>query len=138
MKLFDEEWVKEAAARIAADEVFQKRGKGFEAVYQYVVKPSPALGATQEYRFAIKYPEATQYWLGVHDQPDFVMTTSYEVLHNILTGKTNAIVAITTRKAFVSGNLPKLLRYTSAINRVVEIFQAIPAEADGQLAAIGQ
>ncbi|WP_017513581.1 MULTISPECIES: hypothetical protein [Cupriavidus] len=39
-------------------------------------------------------------------------------------------MARTIRKAFLSGSLPKLLCFTSAINRVVEIFQSISADAD--------
>ena len=138
MKLFDADWVREAAQRIHDDAVFQKRAKGFNVIYQYVVKPVAALGQTDEVRFAIKYPEAEQVWMGNAEKPDFVMTTSYQVLHDILTGKTNAVLALTSRKAFVSGSLTTLLRYTGAINRVVEIFQSIPADADGGLASIGR
>lgn len=137
MKLFDEAWVHEAACRIADDAAFQKKAKGFKAVYQYVVKPSPALGCDQEYRFAIKYPEAQEVTIGEHPKPDFVMTTSYQIMHEILAGRTNAVMAITTRKAFVSGSLPTLLRYTGAINRVVELFQSVAADADGSLEPIG-
>ena len=138
MKLFDEAWVREAAQRIATDEIFQKKGKGFNAAYQYVVKASPAMGVMQDAQFWIQYPQSTAWAMGMHHKPDFVMTASYAVMHDILTGKTNAILAITSRKAFVSGSLPTLLRFTGAVNRVVEIFQAIPALAEGQFAPIGQ
>ncbi len=137
MKLFEETWVREATQRIAADEIFQKKGKNFKAIYQYVVKVAPDMGVNEEYRFAIKYPEAVEFWIGDHPKPDFVMTTSYQIMHEILDGRTNAIMAITTRKAFVAGSLPTLLRYSGAINRVVEIFQSISATADGQFSAIG-
>ncbi|GAA7764284.1 hypothetical protein HpMS107_33590 [Helicobacter pylori] len=50
--------------------------------------------------------------------------------HDILASKTGAVMARTIRKAFLSGSLPKLLCFTSAINRVVEIFQSISADAD--------
>lgn len=131
MKLFEEDWVREAASRISTDEMFQKKGKGFDAVYQYVVK-----GPDREYRFAIKYPEAVEYWIGDHPKPDYVMTTSYQIMHDILTGRTNAVLALSTRKAFLSGSLPRLLRFTGAINRVVEVFQSIPSNAEGGLSAI--
>ena len=132
MKLFEEDWVREATSRIASDAVFQKKAKGFDVVYQYVVK-----WEGNEYRFAIKYPEAQQYWMGDSPtKPDFVMTTSYKLMHDILTGKTNAVLALTTRKLFVSGSLPMLLRYTGAINRAVELFQSIKAEAEAPYTAI--
>jgi putative sterol carrier protein len=139
MNLFDEAWVREAAQRISTDEIFQKKGKGFNAVYQYVVKASPAMGVMQDAQYWIKYPQATEWAMGAYTgKPDFVMTASYSVMHDILAGKTNAILALTSRKAFVSGSLPTLLRYTGAINRVVEIFQSIPADGEGQFTPIGK
>ena len=66
------------------------------------------------------------------------MTTTYQVMHDILKGKTNAVMAISTRKAFVSGSLPTLLRFTGAINRVVELFQSIPADGEGKFSPVGK
>lgn len=136
MKLFDETWVGELAARMSKDESFQKKAKGFDAVYQYVIKPPTGGSASAGFRFAIAMPEAKQVWMGDHAKPDFVMTTSYEVMHDVITGKTNAVIALTTRKAFVSGNLARLLRYTGAINRVVELMHGIPADGEPGFVAI--
>jgi putative sterol carrier protein len=136
MQLFDEEWVGSLTARLAADADFQKKAKGFRAVYQYVIKAAPEKGVAQDHLFAIRYPEAAEYWMGRHDKPDYTMTTSYQVMHDILAGKTSAIAALTGRKAFVSGNLPNLLRFTGAINRIVAVMQQMPAEAEGDFGAM--
>lgn len=138
MKLFEEDWVREVAHRVANDPTFQKRAKGFNVRYQYVVKASPQAGVTQDYMFGFKFPEATEMWMGQREKTEFVMTVSYQVFHDILAGKSNAIIALTTRRAFISGSLPTLLRYTSAINRIVEIFQAIPADGEGSFGPIGK
>ncbi len=137
MHLFSDDWVKSLAEAARTDEQFQKKAKKFDAVYQYVVKPVPEKGAETEYCFAIKYPEAEQYWIGTHEKPDYTMTTTYQVFHDILAGRTNAVKALMTRKAFVAGNLPNLLRFTGAINRIVELMQAIPAEGEGDYENIG-
>ena len=39
MKLYDNEWVTQLAQLAASDETFQKKARGLDAVYQYVVKP---------------------------------------------------------------------------------------------------
>lgn len=132
MKLYSEEWINVFIEKLQKDEIFQKKAKKFNAVYQYVIKSIPEKGVESEYRFAVKYPEATEYWIGDHEKPDYIMTSPYSVMHDILTGKTNAIKALTTRKAFVSGNLPNLLRFTGAINRIVAIMQEVPAECEGE------
>ena len=131
MNIFDNEWVGILAKKAADDAIFQKKAKKFKYVYQYVVKPNPEKGVTHGYEFWIKFPEATQLGVGRHDKPDFTMTTSYQVFHDILTGKTNAIKALTTRKAFVAGNLATLLRFTGAINRIVDLMKEIPAQGAG-------
>lgn len=137
MKLYDNEWVTQLAQLAASDETFQKKARGLDAVYQYVVKP-PKDSATQDpCVWWIKFPEAVVYGYGPHEKPTFTMTTSYEIMHDVLIGKTNAVVALTMRRIFISGDLMRLLRFTGAINRIVELMQNIPAQAEGGLVAIG-
>lgn len=137
MKLYDNEWVTELARLTASDETFQKKARGFDAVYQYVVKPPKGSETQEPCVWWIKFPEAVVYGYGPHEKPTFTMTTSYEIFHDVLIGKTNAIVALTMRRIFISGDLMKLLRFTGAINRIVELMQTIPAQAEGGLVAIG-
>jgi putative sterol carrier protein len=136
MILYDTEWVTELARQTAADEAFQKKAKGFDAIYQYVVKAPKDQPAGEARCFWFAFPACTQFGMGKHDKPTYTMTTSYEVMHDVLTGKTNAVMALTMRKVFVSGDLMRLLRFTGAINRIVELMQHIPAQAEGALAAI--
>lgn len=137
MKLYDNEWVTELARRAATDETFQKKAKGFDVVYQYVVKAPKDSANQAPIVFWIKYPEALAFGLGPHEKPTYTMTTSYEIFHDVLTGKTNAVMALTMRRIFVSGDLMKLLRFTGGINRIVELMQSIPAQAEAGLSAIG-
>ncbi|KWF80448.1 hypothetical protein WL93_24055 [Burkholderia diffusa] len=137
MQLYEADWVAELARQIATDETAQKKGRGFDAVYQYVIKPPKALSAEAPHTFWIKFPDAREFGEGQHAKPDYTMTTSYEVMHDVLTGKTNAVMALTMRKAFVSGDMVRLLRFTGAINRVVELMQKIPAQAEAGMKAIG-
>ncbi|MFO1291948.1 MAG: SCP2 sterol-binding domain-containing protein [Rubrivivax sp.] len=137
MILYDTEWVAELARLSAADGVFQKKARGFDAVYQYVVKAPKDQPGGEPRAFWITFPECTQFGMGKHDKPTYTMTTSYEVMHDVLTGKTNAVLALTMRKVFVAGDLMRLLRFTGAINRIVELMQRIAAQAEGTLAAIG-
>ena len=62
------------------------------------------------------------------------MTASYETFYKIFTGKLNAIVAMTVRKAKVKGNMVKLLKYTSATNNFVEAIQQLPNDYEGDFA----
>lgn len=136
MKLYDDEWVAELARRAASDETFQKKARGFDALYQYVVKAPKGSTSMEPAVFWIKFPEAVEFGLGPHAKPTFTMTSSYEIFHDVLIGKTNAVVALTMRKIFVAGDLMRLLRFTGAINRIVELMQGIPAQAEAGLPAI--
>lgn len=137
MVLYDTDWVAELARLTAADEVFQKKARGFDAVYQYVVKAPKDQPVGEPRCFWIAFPDAKTFGMGRHGEQTYTMTTSYEVMHDVLTGKTNAVLALTMRKVFVAGDLVRLLRFTGAINRIVELMQRIPAQAEGALAAIG-
>lgn len=137
MILYDTDWVTELARLAAIDESFQKKARGFDAVYQYVVKAPKDQSAGEPRCFWIEFPECKRFGMGKHEKPTYTMTTSYEVMHDVLTGKTNAVMALTMRKVFVAGDLMRLLRFTGAINRVVELMQRIPAQAEAGLRAIG-
>lgn len=137
MMLYDQEWVSELARRAAGDETFQKKARGFDAVYQYVVKPPKATPERAPSVFWIKFPQALVSGFGPHEKPDYTMTTSYEIFHDVLTGKTNAVVALTMRRIFVAGDLVRLLRFNGAINRIVELMQGLPAQAEAGFKAIG-
>ena len=57
------------------------------------------------------------------------MTAPYEVFYNIFIGKSSAVKVIATCKARVKGNLAKLLKYTGAINRFVEVCRICPTSS---------
>ena len=137
MKLYDDEWVTQLARLASHDETFQKKAKGFDVIYQYVVKAPKASADQTPITFWFKFPEAVVFGVGQHEKPTYTMTTSYEIFHDVLIGKTNAVMALTMRRIFVSGDLMKLLRFTGGINRIVELMQSIPALAEGGLKAIG-
>src|SRR6218665_52036 len=98
MKLYDKQWVSELARRAASDEGFQRKARGLHAIYHHLVKPPKKNSTTNPLPWWIKFPEATVHGLGLHEKPSFTMTTSYEIFHDVLAGKTNAIVALTARR----------------------------------------
>src|SRR6218665_1465936 len=91
MKLYDKQWVSELARRAATDEVFQRKARGFDAIYQYGVKPPKESAGDKPFVWWIKFPEATVHRLGLHEKHSLTMTTSYEIFHDVLAGTTTTI-----------------------------------------------
>ncbi len=137
MLAFTKDWVDALADALKKDEVYQEKAKGFDSYYQFVVEPVPEQGVTEQRACGLKLPQCDETWEGVRPDSDFVMTASYDVFHKIMTGQIGATWAITTRKAKVKGNMAKLLRYTGAINRYVEVLGQVDTEFEGKYAKGG-
>ena len=136
MLVFTKEWIDELAEALKNDEIYQKKAEGFDSSYQFVVEPVPEKGVTEQRACGLNLPQCDETWEGIRPNTDYVMTASYEVFYNIMTGKMGATRAITTRKAKVKGNLAKLLKYTGAINRYVEVLGQVEADFEGDFAKI--
>jgi putative sterol carrier protein len=131
MYVFTKEWIDALAEALKNDETYQNKAKGFDSTYQFVVEPVPDKGITETKAYGLKLPQCDETWEGIRSDADYTMTASYEVFHKITKGKMGAVMAISTRKAKVKGNLAKLLKYTGAINRFVEVMQTMPIEFEG-------
>jgi putative sterol carrier protein len=131
MHPFTKEWVDALAEALKRDQVYQEKAKGFDSSYQFVVEPVPERGVTERRACGLNLPQCDETWEGERPDSDYVMTASYDVFHKIMTGQIGATWAMTTRKAKLKGNMAKLLRYTGAINRYVEILGQMDTEFEG-------
>ena len=136
MYVFSEEWIDKLAEALKNDEIYQKKAKGFDSSYQFVVEPVPAKGVTEQRACGLNLPQCDETWEGMRPNTDYVMTASYETYYDIMAGKIGATWAITTRKAKVKGNLAKLLKYTAAINRYVEVLGQVGGEFEGDFGKV--
>lgn len=134
MLAFSKEWLERVADKLKHDEVYQQKAKGFDSSFQFVIKADPARGVPAEHNVGLTLPDCDEVWEGLRADADYVMTGSYKVLHGIVTGKQGAVMAITTRKVKVKGNLAKLLKFTGATNRFVELLGEIDCEFEGDFA----
>lgn len=134
MLVFTREWIDSLAAVLRENEQYQKNARGFDSTFQFVAESAPKKGVMETRSCGLKAPECEETWEGIRAGSDFVMTASYETYHKIFTGQLNAIIAMSTRKAKVKGNLVKLLKYTSATNSFVEAIQKLPNEFEGDFA----
>ncbi|MBW2443146.1 MAG: SCP2 sterol-binding domain-containing protein [Deltaproteobacteria bacterium] len=136
MYVFSKEWIDKLAEALKNDEIYQKKAKGFDSSYQFVVEPVPAKGVTEQRACGLNLPQCDETWEGMRPNTDYVMTASYETYYDIMAGKIGATWAITTRKAKVKGNLAKLLKYTAAINRYVEVLGQVGGEFEGDFGKV--
>lgn len=134
MLVFTKEWIDALALSLLKNEKYQKSAQGFDSTFQFVVESVPKRGVTQTKSCGLKAPQCDETWEGIKTGADFTMTASYEIFHKICNGKMNALVAITTRKAKVKGNMVKLLKFTSATNNFVATIQQLPNEFEGDFA----
>ena len=134
MHVFTKQWIDNLAEALRNDEIYQTKAKGFDSSYQFVIEPVPEKGVIELRACGLNLPQCDETWEGIRPNTDYVMTASYEVFYNIITGKIGATWAITTRKARVKGNLAKLLKYTGAINRYVEVLGQVEGDFEGDFA----
>ncbi len=137
MVVFTKEWIDALAEALKTDEIYQNKARGFDSTYQFIVEPVPGKGVPQQRACGLKLPQCDETWEGIRADSDFVMTAPYDVFYQIMTGKMGATWAITTRKAKVKGNLAKLLKYTGAINRYVEVLGQVKADFEGEFGKTG-
>lgn len=135
MLVFTQEWIDALAAALKADEMYQQKAKGFDSSFQFIVEPSAKLGITESRACGLNLPQCDETWEGVREEVDYTMSAPYDVFFDIITGKASAVRVIATRKARIRGNLAKLLKYTGAINRFVEVMQSLPGEFEGRAAS---
>lgn len=131
MLVFTKEWIDALAEALKEDDVYQKKAEGFDSSYQFVVQPSPKRGVTESRACGLNLPQCDEAWEGIRQGTDYTMTAPYDVFHSVFVGKASAVKVIATRKAKVKGNLAKLLKFTGAINRFVEVMQGLPNEFEG-------
>ncbi|MFC1889957.1 SCP2 sterol-binding domain-containing protein [Thermodesulfobacteriota bacterium] len=131
MIAFTKEWIDCVAGVLKNDELYQQKATGFDSSFQFVIKAAPEKGVPEGHSCGLNLPECDETWEEERPGTDYVMTGPYETFHSILTGKTGAVMAITTRKVKIKGNLAKLLKFTGAINRFVEILGEVGSEFEG-------
>ena len=131
MLAFSKEWIDALAEILKKDEIYQKKASGFDSSYQFVVQADPKKGIPADLACGLNLPQCDQTWIGIRKNTDYDMTAPIAVFHKIIRGKLGAVLAITTRKARIQGNLARLLKYNGAINRFNQILQEIKTEFPG-------
>ncbi len=119
------------------DAEHRRLAKGETDSYLLVLDPEPAKGVTE--RFIVGYSmvdgEVAEVWTGER-KTTFVLSAPYGVWVDILAGKLGPIVAMTTRRLKIRGNILKLLAGSDSTLRMVELLRTIPTEFDGAYAQV--
>ncbi len=134
LKIITHEWLEAAAERLRNDDVYQQKSADFPVNFQFICEPSD--GVDERRACGLHLPDANALWDGERDVVDYTMVGTYGVYYRVLKGELGATIAIATRRLRVRGNLPKLLKYTGAINRFVEVMQKLDIEFEGDAASL--
>jgi len=128
---FTKEWIEILAEKLKWDEKFQRKAKGFDSFFQFVIDADPANGVAGQRACGLYLPDCNEVWGDIRENTDYSLSGPYKIFHAALTGKTGAVKAITSRKVKVKGKLARLLKYTGAINRMVEVIGEMDSEFEG-------
>lgn len=131
MILFSKEWVEALAEKLKHNDLYQKKAEGFDSYFQIIAKPNPEKGVTETKACGLLLPQATESWIGIRQNIDYTMTASYEIFYKIVKGHLGPILAITTRKAIINGNFPKMMKYTAGTNLMIDIMKKVPVQFEG-------
>lgn len=131
MYAFTKGWIDALAETLRNDEQYQQKAKGFDSSFQFIAEAAPEKGVPDQRACGLNLPQCDENWEGIRPGTDYIMSGPYQIFHKIMIGKMSPVMAITTRKVKVKGNLAKLLKYTGATNRFVEVLGQIETEFEG-------
>lgn len=126
------EYLEEAARRTRESEAYQKAAHGFDDTLCFIVEPEPDKGVTERRVVGMRLPQADEHWVGEERPATFNFTAPYGVYVDIMTGKLDAVRAITQRRLRLVGPMPKLLRYVKGTQAWIDVLRSIPTEFEGQ------
>ncbi|MDD5748008.1 MAG: SCP2 sterol-binding domain-containing protein [Actinomycetota bacterium] len=133
MKLGTEEYLEEVKKRTNEDAEYRRFAKGENESYTLILKAEPERGVNEDIvvGYRLSDGEMVEIWEG-RRETDFTLSAKYGVWVDILSGKLNAVKALSLRKLKVKGNFLKLLKSSSSTERWVEILTSIPTEFAGE------
>lgn len=133
LKFLSEQYMEEAIKRTRENSEYQKASKGFDDTVAFIVEPEPGKGISERKIVGTILPQATEYWMD--DRPvTFTFISHYSVYVDIMTGKLDALRAITKGTLKLKGPMFKILRYVKGTNLWIETLRTIPTEFEGDFA----
>ncbi len=130
------EYVRKMQEVLNGDAEHRRLAKGETDSYLLVLDPEPAKGVTERYicGYSMVDGEVKEVWTGER-KTTFVLSAPYGVWIDILTGKLGPIMAMTTRRLKIRGNLLRLLAGSDSTLRMVDLLRTIPTDLDGAYAS---
>ncbi len=133
LRFLSAEYMEEALKRTRENSEYQKASEGFDDTVAFVVEPEPGKGVNQRKTVGTALPQATEYWMD--DRPvTFTFLAPYSAYVDIMTGKLDAVRAITKGTLKLKGPMPKILRYVKGTNLWIDTLRTIPTEFEGDFA----
>ncbi len=136
MKFASPEYMEEVKKRSNSDAEYLKLAEGATGSYTMQILAEPDKGVPND--IIVGYEEVDgkigESWQEKRDT-DFTLTAKYGVWVDILTGKLNAVKALSLRRLKVKGSFIKLLK-SRETDRWVEILMSIPTEFEGDYARL--
>lgn len=135
MKLGSGEYMQEVVKRTNSDEKYLELSKGENEIYTLVLEAQPEKGVAQTLTICYRVEDGkiTEVF-PTEREATFRVAAPYGVWVDMLRGTLGANKALMTRKLKVKGNFMKLLKYSDAVLRWVEILRTIPTEFEGEFA----
>lgn len=132
-KFLSEEYMQEALKKTRGNLEYQKASKGFDDTLAFIVEPEPDKGINERKTIGTILPQATEYWMDDRSVT-FTFMAPYSVFIDIMTGKLDAVRAITKGTLKLKGPMFKILRYVKGTNLWIETLRTIPTEFEGDFA----
>lgn len=134
MKVGSFEYIEEVKTRSNSDEEYLRLAQGENESYTMHILAEPDKGVPSDLIVGYKLDDGkiTDVWEGTRDT-DFTLTARYGVWVDILTGRLNAVKALSLRRLKIKGSFLKLLKSKST-ERWVDVLMSIPTEFDGEYA----
>ncbi|MBE0430657.1 MAG: SCP2 sterol-binding domain-containing protein [Dehalococcoidia bacterium] len=133
LRFLGAEYMEEALKRTRENSEYQQASEGFDDTLAFVVEPEPDKGIDERRTVGTILPQATEYWMD--DRPvTFTFLAPYSVYVDIMTGKLDAVRAITKGALKLKGPMPKILRYVKGTNLWMDTLRTIPTQFEGDFA----
>lgn len=127
-----EEWLKGLEAKLNSDEKYAEIAKNWEGDLFFFIEPDGNLKEQLTFYLDLWHGKCRKVDYkpqpGIHPNPTFTLTATYNNISAILSGKLNPMTAMMTSKLKVKGNMGYMMRNVPTVLDFVRVAQEVTKE----------
>ncbi|MVT13399.1 MAG: hypothetical protein GPW16_03845 [Euryarchaeota archaeon] len=132
MRFGSNEYLQKVKEITNSDEKYEQMVKNEDATYTFIIEPEPEKGVKEGIvlGYSMKNGKMVDIWPGERET-DFVISGSYGVWVDLVTGRMGVTSAFLQRKLRIRGEFSRILKLSKPTEYWIQLLRKIPTEFDG-------